>query len=58
MNLAFEIIRQQGTSGRQAFFPANLRIKVPVLPTYRYPDLSVVCSEALFEQTAGQLSVN
>ena len=34
-------------------FPANLRIKVPALPTYRYPDLSVVCGEAIFTQIAG-----
>ena len=34
-------------------FPANLRIKVPVLPTYRYPDLSVVCGGAIFERIAG-----
>lgn len=34
-------------------FPANLRIKVPTLPTYRYPDLSVVCGEAKFEEIGG-----
>jgi len=34
-------------------FPANLRIKVPILPTYRYPDLSVVCGEAIFEKLGG-----
>ena len=34
-------------------FPANLRIKVPVLPTYRYPDLSVVCGETVFEEIQG-----
>lgn len=34
-------------------FPANLRIKVPSLPTYRYPDLSVVCGEAKFEEIGG-----
>lgn len=34
-------------------FPANLRIKVPVLPTYRYPDLSIVCGNAVFEEMGG-----
>ncbi len=34
-------------------FPANLRIKVPALPTYRYPDLSVVCGEAVFQEISG-----
>ena len=38
--------------GCQAF-PPNLRIKVPVLPIYRYPDLSVVCGEVMVEQVAG-----
>ena len=34
-------------------FPANLRIKVPALPTYRYPDLSVVCGGAKFVEIGG-----
>lgn len=34
-------------------FPSNLRIKVPVLPTYRYPDLSVVCGETVFVEIQG-----
>ncbi|MGI8469208.1 MAG: Uma2 family endonuclease [Pyrinomonadaceae bacterium] len=34
-------------------FPANLRIKVPALPTYRYPDLSVVCGKAEFVEIGG-----
>ncbi len=34
-------------------FPANLRVKVPALPTYRYPDLSVACGEAKFVETGG-----
>lgn len=34
-------------------FPANLRIKVPLLPTYRYPDLSVVCGGAKFIEISG-----
>ncbi|HEX9930110.1 MAG TPA: Uma2 family endonuclease [Pyrinomonadaceae bacterium] len=34
-------------------FPANLRIKVPALPTYRYPDLSVACDGAKFVEIGG-----
>ncbi len=34
-------------------FPSNLRIKVPVLPTYRYPDLSVACGETVFVEIQG-----
>lgn len=34
-------------------FPSNLRIKVPTLPTYRYPDLSVVCGETVFKEIQG-----
>jgi len=52
MNLAELINPIARKRGCQAF-PANLRIKVPTLPTYRYPDLSVVCGEAVFTQVAG-----
>lgn len=34
-------------------FPANLRIKVPILPTYRYPDLPTVCGKAEFIEVSG-----
>lgn len=34
-------------------FPANLRVKVPALPTYRYPDLSVACGKVVFEEIGG-----
>lgn len=51
MNLA-EIINPAARNRSCQAFPANLRIKVPVLPTYRYPDLSVVCGEAIFERIA------
>lgn len=33
--------------------PANVRIKVPKLPTYRYADLSALCGERFVEQIAG-----
>ena len=34
-------------------FPANVRIKVPSAPPYRYPDLSALCGEAKFEKIGG-----
>ncbi|HSF23477.1 MAG TPA: Uma2 family endonuclease [Blastocatellia bacterium] len=34
-------------------FPANMRIKVPSLPPYRYADLSVACGEPVFEKIGG-----
>jgi Uma2 family endonuclease len=52
MNLA-EIISPQSRNKGCRAFPANLRIGVPALPTYRYPDLSVVCGEAVFEEIGG-----
>ena len=41
----------QGTACR--FFPANMRIKVPSLPPYRYADVSVACGAPLFEKIGG-----
>lgn len=32
--------------------PANVRIKVPKLPTYRYADLSALCEERVIEKIA------
>ncbi len=52
MNLA-EFINPVARKRGCRAFPANLRIKVPVLPTYRYPDLSVVCGETVFEKIQG-----
>jgi len=34
-------------------FPANMRIKVPTLPPYRYADLSVACDKPVFEKIGG-----
>ena len=34
-------------------FPANMRVKVPTAPPYRYPDLSALCGEAKFEEIGG-----
>ena len=34
-------------------FPSDMRVKVPAYPLYRYPDLSALCGNAVFE-TAGK----
>lgn len=34
-------------------FPANIRIKVPAAPPYRYPDLAVVCDQPVYEEIGG-----
>jgi Uma2 family endonuclease len=34
-------------------FPANMRIKVPAAPPYRYADLSALCGKAQFEEIGG-----
>ncbi|HKQ52363.1 MAG TPA: Uma2 family endonuclease [Pyrinomonadaceae bacterium] len=34
-------------------FPANIRIKVPAAPPYRYPDLAVVCEKPNYEKIGG-----
>ena len=40
-------------------FNADLQLKVPAAPPYRYPDASVVCGEAIFEEMQGvKLLVN
>lgn len=36
-------------------YPANLRVKVPSLPPYRYPDLSALCGKPEFEEHGGLL---
>jgi Uma2 family endonuclease len=51
-NLTFRLTQRAFEKGCEVF-PANLRIKVPALPTYRYPDLSVVCGEAIFQEISG-----
>lgn len=41
-------------SGRRCrIFPANMRIKVPTLPPYRYGDLSALCGEPQYEKIGG-----
>ncbi len=52
MNLA-EILNPIARKKGCRAFPANLRVRVPTIPPYRYPDLSVVCGEAVFEDIGG-----
>jgi Uma2 family endonuclease len=52
MNLA-EMVNPKARKKDCRAFPANLRVKVPMLPTYRYPDLSVVCGKAEFVEIGG-----
>jgi Uma2 family endonuclease len=52
MNLA-EIINPVARQRGCRAFPANLRVRVPAVPTYRYPDLSVVCGKAEFVEIGG-----
>lgn len=51
-NLTFRLTPKAFEKGCEVF-PANLRIKVPALPTYRYPDLSVVFGETVFQEIGG-----
>lgn len=44
-----ELLRGRGCS----VFGSNLKVKVPVYPPYRYPDLSVYCGEGIFETMDG-----
>ncbi len=40
-------------------FSSNLRLKVPEYPPYRYPDLSALCGEPIYEEIEGlQMLVN
>lgn len=52
MNLA-EILNPVARNKGCRAFPANLRVRVPTVPPYRYPDLSVVCGEVVFEEVGG-----
>lgn len=45
----------QKLRGRQCeAFNSDLRVKVPAAFPYRYPDVSVVCGEPIFEELRGQ----
>lgn len=47
------MLRQQLTGGRCETFTADLPVKTPRLPPYRYPDVSVACDKAEFEKIQG-----
>jgi Uma2 family endonuclease len=46
-------LRQQLTGRAREVFNSDLAVKTPVLPPYRYPDVSAVCGEAQFENVEG-----
>lgn len=52
MNLGTEIHTQLRERGYHVF-PADLRIKVPAYPPYRYPDLTALCDAPEIEQAGG-----
>lgn len=52
MNLSFELTGQLRDKGCNAY-PAELRIKVPKYPPYRYPDLTANCGEPIIEKIGG-----
>lgn len=51
-NLGTHLDTQLRGTGCQSF-PADLRIKVPTYPPYRYPDLSALCGQPEIEKTHG-----
>jgi len=51
-NLTVKLTPKAFERGCEVFTP-NLRIKIPTMSLYRYPDLSVVCGRADFVQIAG-----
>ncbi len=38
---------------KYSVFGSNLKVKVPVYPPYRYPDLSAYCGEGIYEAMDG-----
>ena len=54
LKLASLLEGQIGSRGC-TIFSSNLRVKVPSLPPYRYPDLSVLCDKPEFEEHTGLL---
>src|SRR5712691_11503821 len=47
------MLRSQLRSRPCRVFPSDMRLKVPSLPPYRSPDLSVLCGEPVFEVIGG-----
>lgn len=56
MGTEFDVqLRERGCRS----FPADMRIKVPTYPPYRYPDLSALCGQPEIETIAGlELLIN
>src|ERR1051325_5863279 len=52
LNVATEARFQLRERGCQVL-PADMRIKVPAYPPYRYPDLTALCGEPLIERVHG-----
>ena len=52
INLATEARTQLRERGCRVF-PADLRVKVPAYPPYRYPDLTALCDSPEIEQLGG-----
>ncbi|MBI3651421.1 MAG: Uma2 family endonuclease [Acidobacteria bacterium] len=46
-------LKPQLTARGCRIFPADMRIKVPTMPPYRYGDLSALCDPAQFEEIGG-----
>lgn len=51
---AYSAIQAKLRGGRCEAFNSEMRIKVPTALPYRYPDASVVCGEAIFDEIDGQ----
>src|SRR5262249_21265097 len=51
-NLHF-LLRSRLDEGKCRTFLANMRIKVPTLPPYRYGDQSALCGKPVFEKIGG-----
>ncbi len=52
INLATSLNSQLRERGCRVY-PANMRVKAPALPPYRYPDLSALCGKPIFEEISG-----
>lgn len=47
------LLRSQLRGRPCRIFSSDMRLKVPSLPPYRYPDLSALCGESIFELIGG-----
>ena len=52
MNMTVKLSNKLERSSCQ-LFSSNVRVKVPVFPPYRYPDLSATCDKPRFEKIGG-----